>query len=104
MKKFKVSLIEHHWVDRYYEQEFDCSDQALWMRLKAVADYSWHDVDEAEFPESAPDDPVIWFKLIKICPGPELAETYDDWVSDRKGGYEINYLLEDSEGRTLAEE
>lgn len=104
MQKFRASIIEHHYVDRCFEQEFECTDQRLWERLREVAEYEFHGVSKEDFPAEAPSDPAIWFDLIKICPGPELNNLYEDWISDRKGGYEVSFRLENAAGDLLIEE
>lgn len=104
MPKFKVSQTQVHRVDRIYTEEFDTDSQEQWDELKAKAEDMMDEDEFAELPDDPPEDLEIWLSVYRCIDGGEYSDLYDDWVTDRKGGYEIVWQVYDEEGNIVVEE
>jgi hypothetical protein len=98
MGKYTFRHIESHKVDRIHALEFDTKDQALWERMRELAIENDWDLPDEPFPENAPDDPAVWYELLKCVPESELGDVEEDWWQLTKGGYDVTCELLDSDG------
>jgi hypothetical protein len=99
MPKFKVVRKEYHQVVSIFTEEFDTKSQDQWDDLKDRAD-----VDEDDYPEKPPKDPAEWLELFVSAREIDPDSRYDDWVSERKGGYDVSFEVIDSKGKVILEE
>jgi hypothetical protein len=84
-----------------YWEEFDTGDQSAWEDLRDRAENNGS-VDLDDFPTDAPEDPAIWFSLYKEVNYLEYEnQEEDDWVSDRKGSTEYEFILSDDDGNEV---
>lgn len=104
MPIYTFKLIEHHQVDTIASDEFDTSDQEKWEWLKSSVSDKLGEDEVESLPEDAPSDPQIWFDLYRFLDRGEFAEIEDDWVSERKGGYDVSHTLTDTTGKRIISE
>ena len=63
------------------------------------------DSDDFEaLPKKSPKDPQIWFSLYHQLSEMEYGEKEDDWITLRKGGYDISRELLDAKGKVIDSE
>jgi hypothetical protein len=55
-------------------------------------------------PVKPPKDPKAWFALYQLLSETEYGDKEDDWVTVRKGGYDVSRELVDSKGKVLESE
>ncbi len=100
MSKFQYKYIEAHQVNLIHKIDIDTKDQALWEKLLNLANPDLLE-DEEEFPVEAPSDPEEWFRLLGCIDQAEFPESYEDWWTMEKGGYEICRELLDENGNSV---
>lgn len=104
MPKYRAVFTEYHRVLTIYTDEFNTSDKEKWEWLKSAAE---NQMDSDEFdalPAKPPKDPKVWFDLYRHVPEMEYAKQDDDWITVRKGGYDISRKLVDAKGNTIESE
>ena len=104
MPKYTAVFTEYHRVASIFTDEFDTSDKNKWELLKSlVSDHM--DTEEFEaLPLKPPKDPKVWFKLYQNLPESDYGEQENDWITVRKGGYDISRELLDAKGKIIASE
>lgn len=103
MPKFRMMQRNTEVVIRQFWEEFDTSDQEAWEGLRDRVDNS--EIDLNDFPKLAPDDPETWFSLYKALYYLEYEnQDEDDWISDRKGTTEHEFILTDEDGDEVISE
>ena len=100
MKKYKFTLTKYQRVKTTWRAEFTLNNQAMWDELierARVADIETFDL--YDFPETASNDPEVWFNLCVLnhsgeCPfqlveenvaAPDGDETREDQLQDESG-------------------
>jgi hypothetical protein len=90
-------------IQRYWE-EFDTTDQDAWDALRSRLENNLT-IDFADYPENAPEDQATWFELYKALYHLEYEnQEEDDWLSDRKGTTEYQFILTDESGDEVMSE
>lgn len=101
----KVIYEEHHQVVVSYEDEFDVTDNEKWqMLLQLAEDNGLDEEDLEEFPKEPPEDAEVWFELYRLIEMYSVADRQEDWRTERKGGYDIEWYLLDDKGQTISSE
>ena len=103
MPTFKFIHTQVHRVDRIFFEEFDTDDQDQWDEVKAKAQGMMDSDEFSALPDEAPDDVAIWLRVYSFVDAIELADSEDDWVTDRKGGYESYFQVTDEDDNVLSE-
>ena len=106
MSNYKVIYTQIHRVDLIASEEFDITSEEQWNNLKErVKDCGlMEEEDFNELPDQPPSDINVWLNLYKNISQVEFGNLQEDWVSDRKGGYEVTYAITDDNGNVVLEE
>ena len=104
MPKYTATFTEHHQVSVIHSDEFDTSDLKKWKLLKEIVQPHMPDDEFNALPKKPPQDPLIWFSLYQYMPESDYEYKEDDWITARKGGYEMSRELLDSKGKVIANE
>ena len=103
MPTFKFIHTQVHRVDQIFSEEFDTNDQDKWDEVKAKAQGMMDSDEFSALPVEAPDDVDIWLRVYSFVETLELSDAVDDWVTDRKGGYESYFQVTDEDDNVLSE-
>lgn len=96
---------EFHQVVVSYEDEFDVTDNEKWQMLLQLAEERGIDEEDLEgFPNEPPEDAEVWFQLYRLVDMQAVANPIEDWVTERKGGYETESCLLDDKGQIISSE
>lgn len=93
----KIVKTEHHTVNS--EFTYDIPDDEIidtfgsLERFQEILSHNGDGWDEAVGEPPSDEENDLFFELIDGCD----YDRYDDWVTDRKGGYDVTYRLEDDE-------
>ena len=102
MSKIKLKRIETHTVVQVHYDEVDTTDQEAWEHLKSNC-AEWFEDDLALVPEAAPEDPSDWLKLYSmLAEGMQSKSEPDSWVSISRGGYPVEFEVEDERGNVIS--
>ena len=104
MPKYKAVYTEHHRVSSIHTDTFNTSDKDKWEWLKSMVEGQMDSDDFEALPEKPPKDPLAWFALYEHISGGDYEEQDDDWITVRKGGYDISRELLDAKGKIIASE
>lgn len=104
MPKFTAVFTEYHRVSVIFTDEFDTSDKDKWEWLKSAVESEMDAYDFDELPAKPPKDPKAWFALYQLLSETEYGDKEDDWVTVRKGGYDVSRELVDAKGKVLESE
>jgi hypothetical protein len=102
MPKYKVVRTEYHQVASIYTDQFDTSDDEKWDELKKEAEFHMPRDEFEALPEDPPSDPQLWFDVYYHVNSGEFAEQEDDWISVRKGGFDVSNKLLNSKGKVIS--
>ena len=103
MATFKFIHTQVHRVDQIFSEEFDTNDQDQWDEVKAKAQGMMDSDEFSALPDEAPDDIDIRLRVYSCVETLELSDAVDDWVTDRKGGYESYFQVTDEDDNVLSE-
>ncbi len=103
MPTFKFTHTQVHRVDLIFSEEFDTASQDDWDALLSRAANSMEADEFAALPDAAPDDVDVWLRVYSFVDTGEFSESEEDWVTDRKGGYESYFQITDEDGNVLSE-
>lgn len=103
MPTFKFIHTQVHRVDRIFSEEFDTESQDDWDALLSRAENLMDEDEFSALPEDAPDDIDVWLRVYSFVDTGEFAEAEEDWVTDRKGGYESYFQVTDEDGNVMSE-
>jgi len=104
MPKYKATYTEYHRVSVTFTDEFDTDDEDKWEWLKSSVKFEMDSDDFEALPKKSPKDPQIWFSLYHQLSEMEYGEKEDDWITLRKGGYDISRELLDAKGKVIDSE
>ena len=103
MPIFKFSHTQVHRVDLIFSEEFDTESQDEWEALKSKAKGGMDEDEFESLPDVAPEDVDVWLRVYSFVDSGEFSVREEDWVSDRKGGYESFFQVTDEDGNVLSE-
>jgi hypothetical protein len=97
-QKMRQIVIQQYW------EEFDTTDQDAWDALRSRLENNLT-IDLADYPEDAPEDQATWFELYRGLDHLEYENREeDDWLSDRQGTTDYQFILTDESGDEVMSE
>ncbi len=101
MTIFRLKRIEYHTVKQVHYDEIDVKDQNKWDYLRENCS-EWFEDEISKLPKKAPSDVKKWLKLYSMLQeGLQSMSEQDDWISISKGGYPVEFEVEDSDGNLI---
>jgi hypothetical protein len=105
MPLYKITYTEYHRVSKEYSEEFDTSNVEQWDELKSRARDMMDDEAYSALPDLPPRDTDIWLELYKnISSNAYKCDAVEDWITDRKGGYDSEWIITDHRDTIVSED